>query len=178
MRKCFVYVRSLPGHILSRQSSVISISPWQGAPPYIASVTLNLWFILKPSPHVLEHSPAVHSLHSQSTERKIESLVLWQRMLRSKWDIDNNQRFITWTFLNVTALHNWRNIGVWTFITPMESRLIDCSGKSPRASSTWQRTILDDPIIPFAMNYGINLDITLFFSLRLYDSTNCYKLHF
>ena len=70
--------------------------------------------------------------------------------------------FITWTFLNVTAFLNWSNIFVGTFITPMESRLIYCSSKSPSTSSTWSRAITDDPIIPLAMNYIINLGLKFF----------------
>ena len=65
----------------------------------------------------------------------------------------------TWTFMFITAFHNWSDISIWTFITPVESCLIYCSGKCPIASPTRQRTILNDPRIPCTMDYEINSSV-------------------
>ena len=146
----------LPGQILSIHASVFDEPPSHGSPPYIISVTLNLWSILKPSPHVTEQSPSVQSLHSQCTEKLIEFLVFTTRKLKTEKSMWTILKFFTWTFLFVTAFHNWSDISIWTFITPMKSCLIYCSGKSSGASSARQRAILNDPSIPCTMNYEIN----------------------
>ena len=60
-------------HGISLQLSTSEAGPTQSSPPYIADTVSFLLFDLVPSPHVLEHSPKLHSPHSQSAMREINA---------------------------------------------------------------------------------------------------------
>ena len=65
--KTWGYPVILPGHSWTLQLSVTDASPSHALPPLAEDTFSSLFLVIKPPPHVLEHSPTCHSSHSQWT---------------------------------------------------------------------------------------------------------------
>ena len=61
------YPLILPGHSWTLQLSVTDASPSHSLPPLAEDTFSSLFLVIKPPPHVFEHSPTCHSSHSQWT---------------------------------------------------------------------------------------------------------------